>query len=68
MEPTYKAPEINAFLNSLIGKDRVATIQSNKCVTCMADAKEFTNELSKREYAISGMCQICQDKFSNGGE
>jgi|TARA_R100000093_G_C1943267_1_gene73084 hypothetical protein len=64
--PTTKAPEINAFLNSLIGKDRVKTITSNKCVTCMGNADTFTDDLSKREYSISGMCQICQDKVFGG--
>lgn len=26
-------------------------------------ASEFRNELSKREYKISGLCQKCQDDF-----
>tara|TARA_Y100000310_G_C19956107_1_gene479104 strand:- start:108 stop:314 length:207 start_codon:yes stop_codon:yes gene_type:complete len=64
--PTTKAPEINAFLNSITGKDRVKTITSNKCVTCMGNADTFTDDLSKREYSISGMCQICQDKVFGG--
>jgi len=64
MEPSYKSPEINAFLNALApqGRDRVKLIHNDQCVTCLGDAKEFTNDLSKREYAISGMCQVCQDK------
>lgn len=65
-EATYKAPVIDAFLKSFIGKDRVKTITSNKCVTCMGDADTFTDDLSKREYAISGMCQTCQDKIFGG--
>jgi hypothetical protein len=27
--------------------------------------KEFKNELSRREYGISGLCQSCQDKFDD---
>ena len=65
-EATYKAPAIDAFLKSFIGKDRVKTITSNKCVTCMGEADTFTDDLSKREYAISGMCQTCQDKIFGG--
>tara|TARA_R110002050_G_scaffold27377_1_gene71325 strand:- start:230 stop:439 length:210 start_codon:yes stop_codon:yes gene_type:complete len=68
MEPSYKSPAINSFLDSLLpqGRDRVKLIQKDLCVTCLGHAKEFTNELSKREYAISGMCQTCQDKVFGG--
>ena len=34
------------------------------CPTCGASINglaDFTDELSRREYAISGMCQECQD-------
>lgn len=33
------------------------------CVTCpnSIEEKHFTDELSKTEYNISGMCQDCQD-------
>jgi hypothetical protein len=68
MEPSYKSPAINSFLDSLLpqGRDRVKLIHNDQCVTCLGDAKEFTNELSKREYTISGMCQTCQDKVFGG--
>ena len=68
MEPSYNSPAINSFLDSLLpqGRDRVKLIHNDQCVTCLGDAKEFTNELSKREYAISGMCQTCQDKVFGG--
>jgi len=38
-------------------------IQENKCPICLKEIKEpeFTSELSKKEYSISGMCQECQD-------
>jgi len=29
---------------------------------------EFKDELSRKEYAISGLCQACQDKTFEGGE
>lgn len=34
----------------------------SKCVMCSGDASEFKDVLSAKEYAISGMCQACQDK------
>jgi len=35
---------------------------NHKCVICGGDAIEFKNDISRREYDISGMCQKCQDK------
>ncbi len=32
------------------------------CPTCGAEIGPFRDELSRREFAISGMCQECQDK------
>lgn len=62
MEPTQKAPQINSFLSMLCGKDRVATIKANLCMTCDGKADSFKDAISRKEYAISGMCQACQDK------
>ena len=31
------------------------------CIVCHREAVIFTDELSLREYAISTMCQNCQD-------
>ena len=61
--PTTKAPEINAFLNLLMGKDRVETIKANKCIFGDGDAKEFKNPSSEHEYKISGICQTCQNEY-----
>lgn len=36
-------------------------MKANKCPTCKKDIKEFRNQISKREFEISGMCQQCQD-------
>ena len=33
------------------------------CVSCKGDATCFKDELSHREYGISGLCQSCQDKI-----
>ena len=39
-------------------------IKYNRCPMCHANIKEsdFKDELSKKEYSISGMCQKCQDE------
>ena len=39
-------------------------IENNKCPICgtLIKEKEFKNEISKKEYSISGQCQMCQDE------
>lgn len=41
----------------------IAKIRANKCTSCMKtiQAGEFRDDLSRKEYNISGMCQDCQD-------
>lgn len=38
-------------------------VKRNACSTCGGDIVEndFKDELSRKEYSISGMCQSCQD-------
>ena len=60
MKPTNKSPMVDAFISSFMGKDRKETIESSKCMTCSGPATYFKDELSRREYTISGMCQDCQ--------
>mgnify|MGYP003652510887 CR=1 FL=1 len=40
-----------------------ARIMMGVCATCPSaiEEKHFRDDLSKKEYAISGMCQDCQD-------
>ena len=67
MEPTYKAPQIDALLSEIIfnGKDRVTCIKEGTCITCDEAqgliATSFRDDVSRKEYAISAMCQSCQD-------
>lgn len=42
---------------ALFGRERHGDV----CVTCGGPVGEFRNELSRKEYGISGMCQKCQD-------
>ena len=64
MEPTNKSNPIESMLSSIFGVDRVKTISEGYCVSCDAKdikATSFTDDLSRKEYAISGLCQSCQD-------
>ena len=64
MKPTNKAPAIDALLSGLFGVDRTSTISDGNCVACDStgnNATSFRDDISKKEYSISGMCQSCQD-------
>ena len=65
INPTSKTPAIDLMLSALTGKSREIQIASDLCMTCDGDANEFKDELSIKEYTISGMCQICQDAIFN---
>jgi len=59
---TPKAPEIDAFVEQVCGGgNRVESVSKNVCVSCTGSAQEFRNEISVKEYLISGLCQKCQD-------
>ena len=60
--PSKKSPAIENLLTNILGTSRTETIRENKCVICGCDATEFKDDLSRRGYAISGMCQQCQDR------
>jgi hypothetical protein len=62
IEPTPKSEVVDELLQQLMGKNRIATIKQRKCMTCDRNADYFRDNLSLREYTISGMCQRCQDK------
>lgn len=56
-----KNPELESFLNKLAPHGR----QQGKCAGCGKDVdveKDFKDELSKKEYDISLLCQECQDR------
>ena len=45
----------------------VDKVKSGNCPVCNSpvNTDEFKDELSIKEYQITGMCQQCQDKFFN---
>lgn len=60
-----KTPEMRQVIEDLF-PGTMETINQNKCPLCKNPIGEFKNELSKKEYMISGMCQKCQDKIFTG--
>jgi hypothetical protein len=65
-EPTKKSEAIEDVLTDLAGADRRETIKQDVCIPppigCGGPANEFEDEMSRREFRISGLCQACQNK------
>jgi len=50
-------------------KQMFGRVQDNiHCTNCGKDAGFFKDEVSLREYEISGLCQECQDKVFDENE
>ena len=62
-----KSPEIKKVLDNFtedaFGKSKTDAEAEKICVFCHKSIKmkDFRNELSRKEYKISGICQRCQD-------
>ena len=69
-DPDGKASGVSQALEALsektFGRSRTQSIIDNICVICGEDATDFRDDVSRREYTISGMCQMCQDKVFGG--
>ncbi len=67
MEPTDKYPALEDLLTQISGSDRRETIRAGLCrpapMGCDKKVHAFRDELSVKEYTISGLCQACQDKI-----
>jgi hypothetical protein len=59
--PTRKSGSIGRLLDDLMDSDRIAAILADKCVRCGALAQAFRDDISHREFEISGFCQECQN-------
>lgn len=63
--PAPKAPEIERELEhrcqEAFGRGRIASIRADVCVCCGKSATQFRNEVSVKEFTLSGFCQDCQD-------
>lgn len=68
-----KSPEmedaLEKLVSSLFGRSRKQSADEQSCVCCGASAKVFRDDLSRREFGISRLCQSCQDSvFDNDNE
>jgi hypothetical protein len=46
-------------------EDQIKNVEENNCAWCGSDKTkfiDFKDNLSRKEFTISGMCQVCQDK------
>jgi len=64
--PSKKSDQVENTINAFAQmaghkRDRHTAILTDQCVSCDRGAKEFTDDLSRKEYTISGFCQVCQD-------
>ena len=62
MKATDKNPAIDACITRTFGVDRKGSVNTMTCGWCGKPADGFRDELSMKEYTISGLCQECQDK------
>ena len=63
--PSIKAPVVEHFLEQTF--KRTTAITTNQCAgtlmgMCETPNFEWTDQLSQKEYSISGLCQDCQDE------
>ena len=69
MSNSKEYSQIESFLeniaNNQFGRSRAECFEKNICVKCGIEVTEFKDELSKKEYSLSGFCQKCQDDFFN---
>jgi hypothetical protein len=65
LEP--KAPKVENTLEALgniaFGRSRKEAMRKGICVSCGKPAFKFKDEISAKEFDISGLCQKCQDDF-----
>tara|TARA_R110000803_G_scaffold94110_9_gene161625 strand:- start:3579 stop:3797 length:219 start_codon:yes stop_codon:yes gene_type:complete len=66
---TTKSPAmvkaLDAMSKQAFGISRTEAKEGATCVFCKKSADKFTDKLSKTEYGISGLCQVCQDEVFN---
>jgi len=52
--------------NGDYGKNYTGAKATGSCIICGRPAKKFRDAAAKLEYAISALCQNCQDEYLNG--
>jgi hypothetical protein len=63
-QPSPKTAAMDATITALTGIDRRKAITSKLCSFCGAKVTldSFNDELSLKEFHVSGLCQQCQDR------
>jgi hypothetical protein len=59
--PADKNKAIRDFQSEIMGTNVEESIQQDRCVSCRKPAVEFRDQISRREFTLSGLCQSCQD-------
>lgn len=63
--PVQRAAPLQQMLDdlarSMFGRTAGEAISTATCMACGKPVTGFKNEISAREYEISGLCQECQD-------
>ncbi len=65
-EKSEQIKKLLDFLSMEIGTsnmNRTTAKKQHKCCKCGGDAIVFKDELSRKEYSMTGWCQTCQDDF-----
>ena len=69
-KPSKKSESLDRTLDAmssiLFGVGRKESIAQDTCVSCKEDASTFNDNLSRKEFTISGLCQSCQDSVFGG--
>jgi hypothetical protein len=59
---------LDGFTVEIFGMSRSEAIKNGVCVICQTVADNFHDDISEREFKISGMCQNCQDDAYGMGD
>jgi hypothetical protein len=63
--PSEKSEAIDHAITAIFGINRKESIKHKHCAICSSEVEvdSFKDDLSLKEFHISGMCQPCQDKI-----
>jgi hypothetical protein len=60
---------MNKNIMNAVMPEALNQIKQGNCPICKNPTNKFRDDLSKREFKISGLCQTCQDKtFGRGAK
>jgi len=59
-------PRLASMAFGITSEEAAARHGGGRCVRCDGPATEFSDEASRLEHGLSGLCQPCQDVFFGG--